>query len=183
MYDGKGVDEPPEVRPRKRSLPECLAICWTASIFYLCVIVVLILVGLGIAKIVIGASYIHECKLQTMIPIFLIISGLAPVFSGGGARRNKENKNTAATLCVSIGLFFNIGWTIAGSVWVYPTWNMIKKGSKLQCATNTTNTTTICKSCNDVVLNFAFAMVTVDWVVIGLVIIVITCWICATIRK
>ncbi|KAK3592393.1 hypothetical protein CHS0354_026090 [Potamilus streckersoni] len=114
-----------------------------------------------------------------MIPIFLIVSGVAPILSGGGAKRQDENKNTAATFCALIGLSFNISWTIAGSVWVYPTWDMVKKDSYIQCATNATN----CKSCNDVVLTFAFAMVTVDWILLGLVIIIVATSICATLRK
>ncbi|KAL3880711.1 hypothetical protein ACJMK2_032931 [Sinanodonta woodiana] len=179
MDHGKGVDEVPVEKPKKSNVSECLVICWATSFLCLCVILVLVLLGLGIAKIVIGATYLRECELQYMIPIFLIVSGVSPILSGGGARRNNENKNTAGTICALIGLFFNTSWTIAGSVWVYPTWDMIKNGKNIHCATNSTS----CKTCNDVVLTFAFAMVTVDWIIIGLVLFIIFCSVCATVRK
>ena len=59
---------------------------------------------------------------------------------------------------------------ILGSVWVYGTWGKLKADSYIPC--NGANFTEGCTqgTCNDTLLNFSFGMVTLDWIVTGLLI-------------
>ncbi|KAK3598968.1 hypothetical protein CHS0354_024640 [Potamilus streckersoni] len=179
MGYGKGAGQASGEGTGKGTTSECLAICGTATFCCLFVIIVTALAGLGIAKIAMGAIYLHDCNLQSMIPIFLIVSGVAPVLFGGNASSNNEESNFLAKGCSVIGLLFSIAWTIAGSVWVYPTWGIVKTEGYVPCTANATN----CKSCNDVVLTFAFAMVTIDWILLGFFIVYVACSICAQLSK
>ena len=53
-----------------------------------------------------------------MIPIFLIVSALAPILFGGLGRQNNEDEGVGgATICGFIGFLFNLAWLIAGRLY------------------------------------------------------------------
>ena len=56
--------------------------------------------------------YLHDCDIETMIPIFLIVSALAPLLYGGSGK-SKDDK-TVASICAVVALLFNIAWLICG---------------------------------------------------------------------
>ncbi|KAL3857652.1 hypothetical protein ACJMK2_012299 [Sinanodonta woodiana] len=162
MGHGRGAGKAPGKGTGHGATSECLAM----SFCCLCATIVLPLLGLGLAKVTVGAVYLHDCNMQSMIPIFLIISGLAPILLIGCTNRTNEELKVFAFSCAILVLLFNIAWTIAGSVWVYPTWGKVVNKEYVPCPANATNS----MSCNETVLTFAFAMVTVDWIFLGFII-------------
>ncbi|WAR22089.1 hypothetical protein MAR_016063, partial [Mya arenaria] len=68
-----------------------LAICGAACICCCTVVIVLSLLGLGIAKTAMGVIHLYDCPLQDKVPIWLIVSGIAPIFFGGSASKQDEN--------------------------------------------------------------------------------------------
>lgn len=162
---GKGKDA--------EGLLACCATCGAAALCCLVVILVIGLIGLGIAKIVMGAIYFHDCDLERMIPIFLIVSALAPILFGGFGRQNDEDSSGAGTGCGIIGFLFSLAWLIAGSVWVYGTWSKVHADTYIPCPK--VNATAGCTqgTCNETLLTFSFAMVIIDWIFFGLYIVLI----------
>ncbi|KAL4219832.1 hypothetical protein ACF0H5_020244 [Mactra antiquata] len=159
----------------KKGSELCMA-CGAAACCCFIVLIVFGLLGLGIAKIVMGAVHIHDCPIEKMIPIYLIVSGVAPIFFGGSSRNKDEDSESgslARTICGFIGLLFNIAWLICGSIWVYP--NYGKVNSDLPPCTGNMTTGCIQETCNKSLFTFAFAMVTIDWVLICLWIALIGC--------
>ncbi|XP_052812274.1 transmembrane protein 272-like [Mya arenaria] len=156
---------------------EGLAICGAACICCCFVGIGLALLGLGIAKIVMGAIHLHDCPLQDKVPIWLIVSGVAPIFFGGSARKEEEDgeasQSIARSVCGIIGLLFNLAWLICGSVWVYPTYGTVNKDDFVPCIGNVT--TGCSQDCHKPTLTFAFAMVTVDWIFFALWLTIIMC--------
>lgn len=174
MGKGKDTDD----------LCACCAVCGAAAFCCIVVIVIIGLIGLGIAKIVIGAIYLHDCSIEKMIPIFLIVSALAPILFGGLGRQNNDDEGVGgATICGVIGFLFNLAWLIAGSVWVYGTWGKMKSDNYHPCPP--VNATANCTpgTCNNTLLTFSFAIVTIDWVCTGLWIGLIGCSILRACRK
>lgn len=158
----------------------CCAAVGAATLCCLIVLVVLGLVGLGIAKIVIGAIYLHDCSIEDKIPIFLIVGALAPILFGGfGKKNDDENEGFGVgTICGIIGFLFNIAWLIAGSIWVYGTWSTVKSDTYVPCSHgNATEPGCTEGTCNNVLLTFAFATCTIDWILTGVWIVFIGCMI------
>ena len=69
--------------------------------------------------------YLHDCDLERMIPIFLIVSAVVPMLFGPGVRENRyeeddtvvasrDNDFGAGTGCGIIGFLFSLAWLIAG---------------------------------------------------------------------
>lgn len=166
---GKGKD--------RDELCACCAMCGAAAFCCIAVLILMGLIGLGIAKIVVGAMYFHKCDIEKMIPIFLIVSAVAPMLFGGLGKRNEDDSLGFGTICGVIGFLFNLAWLIAGSVWVYGTWALIHSDTYVPCSK--VNRTEGCTpgTCHNTLLTFSFAIVTIDWVFTGLWIVVIGCMI------
>ena len=58
--------------------------------------------------------YLHDCDIEKMIPIFLIVSACAPILFGGFGKRNDDEGFGAGTICGVIGFLFNIAWLVCG---------------------------------------------------------------------
>ncbi|KAH3884626.1 uncharacterized protein LOC127837876 [Dreissena polymorpha] len=131
------------------------------------VIVVILGLGLGIAKIVMGAVHLHDCPLKNMIPVWLIVSGVAPVFFCCSGRCNIDESGEksgvgCAMILGIIRLLFNLAWLICGTVWIYPNVGKMNADDFIPC---TKNITTGCTNdCHRPLLNFSVAMVTMDWI-------------------
>ncbi|KAH3786013.1 hypothetical protein DPMN_164112 [Dreissena polymorpha] len=65
-----------------------------------------------------GAVHIHDCPLEPLIPIWLIVSGVAPVFFCGSTRRRNHDDSGeksgggCAMIFGIIGLLFQLAWLI-----------------------------------------------------------------------
>lgn len=165
--------------------------CATLGAAGLCccvVVVVLFLFGIGIAKIVMGAVHIHDCSIQHLIPVYLIVSGVAPILLGGFGRQGEDDgqggrgNNMCGTICGVIGFLFNLIWLICGSVWVYPNHAKVMADGFVACTSNRTTNCTV-GDCNISLLKFAFGMVTFDWILMGLWVVLLCCILCRACAK
>lgn len=59
----------------------------------------------------------NDCELETMVPIYIIVSGVSPVlFSGFFLKdRNESGLCGPGTVCGVIGFMFNFAWLICGN--------------------------------------------------------------------
>ena len=60
--------------------------------------------------------YLHECDIEKMIPIFLIVSALAPILFGGFGKRDEDEGLGFGGICGLIGFLFNLAWLVCGKV-------------------------------------------------------------------
>ncbi|XP_045212511.2 uncharacterized protein LOC123563656 [Mercenaria mercenaria] len=128
--------------------------------------------GYGVAKIVMGSVHFNDCKIETLIPVYLIVSGVSPVlFTGFCCKDNDDGSSCGpGTVCGIIGFLFNLSWLICGSVWVCPNYKSLVTDEFRQC---TENVTIDCleEVCNRSLITFAFATVIIDWMFMSV-------WIC-----
>jgi len=90
-------------------------------------IVLLVLCGIPIAMIVIGATHLNDCPIERFIPIWLIVAGSFATFNGLStffarvrAHWNKsEEVPWELTPCDGLIGCFLIIWFICGTVWVF----------------------------------------------------------------
>ncbi|XP_033746204.1 transmembrane protein 272-like [Pecten maximus] len=98
-------------------------------------VVFIICVGLSlalpIAEIAIGASYLHDCPAERLIPIYLIVAGVFGTLKGIGligqsvkSRKNntegpEDEKKQPTNPFDSLVNLFLFAWFICGNVWVY----------------------------------------------------------------
>ncbi|XP_060608064.1 uncharacterized protein LOC132760164 [Ruditapes philippinarum] len=158
----------------KYDVKECCKACCLASCGCLITVIAIGLGALGIAKIVMGAIHLHDCTIEDLIPIWLIVSGCAPVlFSCFRGQNNAAGENSfdlAGAICGAIAFLFNLAWLICGSVWVYPNFGTIIADDFMPCTPKVTSNCTQ-GNCDKSLITFAFAMVTVDWVLMCILII------------
>ena len=62
--------------------------------------------------------FFHDCDIEKMVPIFLIVSAVAPVLFGGFAKRKLDEDDCCGvgTICGIIGFLFSLTWLIAGMI-------------------------------------------------------------------
>ncbi|XP_075253417.1 uncharacterized protein LOC142345307 [Convolutriloba macropyga] len=143
--------------------------------------IVFILVPL--ACIAIGGVGIKECKVEQMIPIWLIVFGSAFIIfliiciavqittrkklrkmdDHGTAelRASEQSLSVAAVVVLVILLLFLLAWFIVGNVYVFENWQTVDSDPK---------------SCNELVYYFAFAVIVMVYVVA-----LVTCCLCCMI--
>ncbi|XP_060604325.1 uncharacterized protein LOC132757148 [Ruditapes philippinarum] len=128
--------------------------------------------GLSIAKIAMGSSYLHDCDIRFMIPIYLIVSGLAPLYFTKLICGGDDSSDCSLwQICWSIvGFLFCLAWLICGSVWVYPTYSTVMAEDFRPCTATITENCSY-GTCDTVIIKFAFAMVTLDWIFLVLMIV------------
>ncbi|XP_060591393.1 transmembrane protein 272-like isoform X2 [Ruditapes philippinarum] len=147
----------------------------TCCLIIVVVILVLALFGLNIAKIVMGAVYIDDCPIQKLIPIYLIVGGVAPVFMGGLSSLKKKNDDPVAeedlkekcnllTVIGLIGALFNFAWLICGSVWVFGNYSDVMDG----CGGSS-------DCCDASLMKFALAVTIIDWIFYALILVAVCC--------
>ncbi|XP_076130580.1 transmembrane protein 272-like [Alosa pseudoharengus] len=88
----------------------------------------LIVIGIPIAEIVIGALYLQNCPIQRYIPIYLVVMGaftlsLTLLSCLPGTQEPEDGGQTViSSICTawnSIVSLFLFCWFIAGNVWIY----------------------------------------------------------------
>lgn len=132
------------------------------SLIVFCPVIIVILAcfGYAVAKIVMGSIYLHECSIEKMIPVYLIVSALSPVLLIGFFR--KDDSGHAGTICGLFGFLFNLAWLISGSVWIYPNYGKLVAVDFKRCSGNITAGCLV-DVCNKSVITFALATLTIDW--------------------
>ncbi|XP_062844857.1 transmembrane protein 272-like [Trichomycterus rosablanca] len=122
----------------------------------------LVAVALPIAQVTIGGLHLQECPTQPLIPIYLVVSGVfglvLAVLSCLPCTQEGENEGGAVSaLCTtwnSIVTLFLFCWFIAGNVWIYsiyqPTYDPLSP-----------------QYCAKILYLFAFWMVTLVYIIIG----------------
>nr|XP_004225725.1 uncharacterized protein LOC101242368 [Ciona intestinalis] len=147
--------------------------CICAPVF--CVVGCIMFMVLPIAMVVIGAIHFHDCPIQHYIPIWLIVAGSLAFLTGGSncglsyvrRRKNEESGSGGRTIinvCGGIVAVFNLTWFILGNVWVfsiYPpnTETDIYKAGHIEEE----------PYCNYIVYYFAYWIIIVSYVLLGIV--------------
>ncbi|XP_047483728.1 transmembrane protein 272-like [Penaeus chinensis] len=84
----------------------------------------LVFLGLTVIYISLGILYLFSCRVQPMIPIWLIVYGtvcLILIVAGISDKKNKTELAYLKTGLKVILLLFAFCWFIAGNVWVFGT--------------------------------------------------------------
>jgi hypothetical protein len=124
--------------------------------------------ALPAVMIVIGAIYINDCPINNKIPIWLVVSGafglLSAIIRTSSncytlyKKRNDENYEMHKKSCLTAAIeFFLFAWFICGNVWVYSVKNVV--------IDDPTMTGTYC---HPTCYYFAFWIITVTWIFMGL---------------
>lgn len=142
MMEDSNIDLNKHVEPKR------LTFLGSRALFYLLVAQTVDWVVLGVTKLVIGSTYVHDCDVQPLIPVWLILDAFIPLFFCGFWSHVKEDSSDSLKMkgyiSICIGSFLSVIWCICGGIWIYPNW-----ASQGQC--------------NNTLRSFAFAMITVNW--------------------
>ncbi|XP_040184791.1 transmembrane protein 272-like [Rana temporaria] len=103
--------------------------------------------GIGIVMIIMGGLYKDDCPIQPIIPVFLIITGVAQIVASGILLLRVLKKCYTTVLDTAIFLF-TFGWFITGSFWVFSMFDQ-KDG---KCAQN--------------LYLFAYGIMTFEWIIL-----------------
>ncbi|XP_069169724.1 transmembrane protein 272-like [Procambarus clarkii] len=81
----------------------------------------------GFAFIIMGALNINRCKIEPMIPIWLIVQGVVMVFGIGigGAAKHSSSKGQVSLPVKVVGFVVSVVtvvWFATGNFWVYQAW-------------------------------------------------------------
>ncbi|XP_072279116.1 transmembrane protein 272-like [Pyxicephalus adspersus] len=119
----------------------------------------IILTGLSIAEIVMGAIHKDQCPIQFYIPDFLIVTGVINLVALALLFIRSVFEILCLALERSIGLI-SFGWFITGSVWVFSVYNEYEG------------------HCNKDLYLFAFGILLFHYVLIG-IILLCSCFCCS----
>ncbi|XP_069961024.1 transmembrane protein 272-like isoform X1 [Cherax quadricarinatus] len=103
---------------------DCLASLIQWPVFIAAAIIVPVF---GITFVIIGGININHCKIEPLLPIWLIVQGvvmLLGIGTGGMAKRSSHNGKVSFPMKVLGGIvsLATIAWFLAGNVWVYQAW-------------------------------------------------------------
>lgn len=95
-----------------------------------CTICLGLILAIPVSMIVIGSYHFNECPKEKMIPIYLIVSGVAGLLKSliNLVKKMKAHivgddhslrESTHETSCDNIITLFLVAWFIAGNVWIY----------------------------------------------------------------
>lgn len=81
----------------------------------------------AIAFIIMGGIFIKQCKIEPMIPIWLLVQGIIMLFGiGAGGMVKRSSKSGSVSLPIKLFSFIifllTFAWFISGNVWVYQAW-------------------------------------------------------------
>ncbi|XP_078600926.1 transmembrane protein 272-like [Branchiostoma floridae x Branchiostoma japonicum] len=139
----------------------------------------LVSLAIIVAMVVVGSLYVHDCPIQYMIPVYLIVYGIFLLLPTFTARHRRDGEDPPDVLqspgqCCFQGIIgcFLLVWFIGGTSWVYPAFPVVD-------FTNTTST----NYCQPVLYNFAFTVTTATWVVAGVGLLASLCYLGLTLMR
>lgn len=170
--DGSGEVEGKDQGQAAEGDGKVIFVCF-CCVFIVVIVLVLALTGLEIAKIVMGAEHIDDCPIEDLVPVYLIVSGCAPFLMASLTNLRQKNEDETGetnlkdhiniyTVLNFIGFLFTFAWLICGSVWVFGNYSDVMDG----CGGSN-------DCCDESLMKFALAVVIIDWIFLGLLIIVI----------
>uniref|UniRef100_A0A2C9LW34 Uncharacterized protein n=1 Tax=Biomphalaria glabrata TaxID=6526 RepID=A0A2C9LW34_BIOGL len=153
----------------------------------------LVLLAYTATKLVIGSIYFTGCQLSSVLPIYLIVDACVtlvfftvPYFYTRGHKERPKNGQWKFPAIVKVGcgltlilFLFHTAWLIYGTVLVVDTRNT------MYSCTNATNMQPLpgCPKCNETLANFTLIIVVVQWVIVGLILLIVTflscCFLCS----
>ncbi|XP_035687796.1 transmembrane protein 272-like [Branchiostoma floridae] len=137
-----------------------------------CTILLGLLMAVPMAMIVLGAINIHDCPIQRMIPIYLLVFGcfgilknIISLYERYKNHRENETENNAKQnpLEVMINCFL-LAWFIAGNYWIYS----VHRAVNMDDPTHE-------YYCDPTAYLFAFWVTTTAYIFVGLLIICVCC--------
>ncbi|XP_053404083.1 uncharacterized protein LOC123554414 [Mercenaria mercenaria] len=131
------------------------------------ILLVVGLIGFGLAKLAVGANNLNNCSIEKHIPVYILLSAFAPLALSGcfACQGNGDLDGFFQLVCGCITLLFSFAWLICGTVWVYPNYGIVMSKDFKLCKGNETDG---CSEgdCDKSLLRFAFAVVTIDWMIL-----------------
>jgi len=136
-----------------------------------CTVLLVLLLLLPIAIFIVGIINLNDCPVNKWIPIYLVVLGAVGIF---------QNLTVLTRKCCSDGVvkciaicqlpvnIFLIGWFIAGNIWVYGTFSEVQHKNETMSSTY----------CDHTTYWFAFWLITLVYILIGLCLILGCCAMC-----
>ncbi|CAG2246130.1 unnamed protein product [Mytilus edulis] len=129
-----------------------------------CTICLGIFLAIPIAMIAVGATYLHDCPAEKMIPIYLIVAGVFTIITNiltiirgrvNNWKEGEEEKQSGAgpEHCIICFLF---AWFVAGNVWVYRTYDDWQSSNSI-----------LDNYCNPTLYYFSFWILISPYIVLG----------------
>ncbi|XP_055897612.1 uncharacterized protein LOC106080317 isoform X2 [Biomphalaria glabrata] len=142
---------------------------------------------------IISSIYFTDCQMIPVLPIYLIVDACVtlvfftvPYFYTRGHKERPKNGQWKFPAIVKVGcgltlilFLFHTAWLIYGTVLVVDTRNT------MYSCTNATNMQPLpgCLKCNETLANFTLIIVVVQWVIVGLILLIVTflscCFLCS----
>ncbi|XP_041371009.1 transmembrane protein 272-like isoform X1 [Gigantopelta aegis] len=170
--------------------------CQSVGTLVIIVSLCLVVIGIGIAKMVMGSLFFHACPAQPLIPIWLIVGAMVSFLYTSASQTSKvaggEHNNDARYARVIFGVFvslFTFLWLILGTVWIVQANQHMNTCSSQTLTTmasvehsggrnqtiNVTSSTAPpsadCNSCDSRLFNFAFGILLTEWSLLVLMLI------------
>ncbi|KAM9302148.1 transmembrane protein 272-like [Gastrophryne carolinensis] len=152
--DSSCTDEVAEGRQQRNAMRAREKHRWRTDMELSCAIVVqtfsfIVWLGLSTAMIVMGALYKDQCPIQPYIPIFLLVTGASHLAVIAVLFLKFVSEICSMVLEGIIGIF-SFAWFIVGSIWVFKVYPEYEG------------------NCNKELYLFAFGILCVEYVLIGL---------------
>ena len=116
-----------------------------------------------------GSVYLHDCPVEPLIPIYLIVAGAVLVLTGCCSTSQADEQNRAKRKVNLAGILFNIfnlAWFIFGSVVVFRAFQPVFENTKSN------------RYCNKTVYIFAFVLLVIEYVFVAMGIFYVIMWGC-----
>lgn len=131
-------------------------------------------VVVSIAYIAIGAVYLHDCPVQEMIPIYLIVAGAFACFpflgdlcsSKGSESFFKIKLRKSFASWNSLVTKFLFCWFLTGNYWIYSVFE----------PSYDKNGTDVSRYCNKTLYLFSFSTTTIIYILLGIALAIISNW-------
>ncbi|CAL1533959.1 unnamed protein product [Lymnaea stagnalis] len=185
--DNSVESQPSEKKPSYCSFAYCCVLSLLLCIYG-------VIVGYSITKLVIGGIYFHDCPLQPLLPIFLIVDaivmlatvsttqcltrGRPEVKPKNGQCRTSAVQKAACGIAIML-ILFHVAWLICGTIFVNDTRNTMyspdhcingTSGPTDLTTTTSHHLTETCLSCHEGLTDFTFVIVIIQWTLVGLVV-------------
>ncbi|XP_064481802.1 transmembrane protein 272-like [Ornithodoros turicata] len=95
----------------------CALFC-KAMVTVFCLLLALAVLAAALSMIIIGSLYFNECPAENKIPIYLVVAGVVLLLVFLISCFKPKYLESLSAYVVVLCLFFLMGWSIAGIVWV-----------------------------------------------------------------